>query len=90
MTALLRSFASLALVSGVIMSLLPEGSIKRTAAMTVGLLMLLCWLEGLQGLLPLPEGTLPPYSPLSGTGMTLASASAAARESMQALWEATP
>lgn len=89
MTALLRSFAALALVSGVIMSLLPEGSIKRTAAMTVGLLMLLCWLEGLQGLLPLPEGT-PPDSLLTGSGMTLASASAAARESMQAIWEATP
>lgn len=67
MLSLLNRFAALSLASGMLMTLIPEGSIRKTAGMAVGLLMLLCWSEGISTLLdqagtinasPLPETVL--------------------------------
>ena len=49
----LVTFAALSMAGTVIMSLLPDGSLKRTAAMVLGLLSLLCWTEGIALLLGL-------------------------------------
>ena len=69
--ALLRTFAALALISGALLVLLPEGSLRRTAALVMGLLLTLCWVEGLMTMLALPsEGNLPD-SALAPTGMTV-------------------
>lgn len=59
--SLLHNFAALSLVSGVMMSLLPEGTLRSTAAMAIGLLLLSSWLNGLAGFirLPLPDQQIP-------------------------------
>ena len=41
MLQLLSGFAALSLLSGTLMALLPQGSLRRTAAMVTGLMMLL-------------------------------------------------
>lgn len=51
MLTLLKQFAALSLASGALMTLIPEGSIRKTASMVVGLLMLLCWSDGILQLL---------------------------------------
>ena len=69
--ALLKTFATLALISGALLVLLPEGSLRRTAALVMGLLMTLCWAEGLMVFLAWPsEGTLPDTA-LTPTGVTV-------------------
>ena len=72
--ALLRPFATMALISGALLMLLPEGSLRKTAALVMGLLLTLCWAEGLMGLLRLPETGLAPDTALSATGVTIQSA----------------
>ena len=47
----LTTFAALSMAGTVILSLLPEGGVKRTAGMALGLLTLLCWAEGIASLL---------------------------------------
>ncbi len=72
MLALLSGFAALSLLSGALLSLLPEGSLRRTASMAVGLMMLVYWAGGLQQLLQDLSCTFPlPDSPLTATGLTL-------------------
>ena len=70
MMDLLETFSALALISGLMNAMLPEGSLRRTAAMAAGLLMLLIWSDGLAALMQLPELS-PPSSVLtvSGTGV---------------------
>lgn len=81
MLQMLSRFAALSLVSGLVMSLLPEGSLRRTAAMVVGLMMLIFWAEGISGAigalsaLPDDAGPLPL---LTSTGVDLADAQASA------------
>lgn len=53
----LHSFAALSLCCGVAAALLPEGSLRRTAALVLGLVLTLCWVEGLCGMAGL--GALP-------------------------------
>ena len=69
--ALLKTFATLALISGALLALLPEGSLRRTAALVMGLLLTLCWAQGLLGLIQLPQGGELPDTVLSSTGVTL-------------------
>lgn len=69
--ALLKSFVTLALISGALLVLLPDGSLRRTAALVMGLLLTLCWAEGLMGLLHPQEDGGVPDTALSGTGMTM-------------------
>ena len=47
---LIRSFAALSLACGAALLLLPEGSLRRTASLAMGLVLALCWLQGLMGL----------------------------------------
>ena len=46
----IATFAALSMAGTIVLSLLPEGGIKRTAAMAVGLVTLMCWAEGIAGL----------------------------------------
>lgn len=69
--ALLKTFVTLALISGTLLVLLPEGALRRTAALVMGLLLTLCWAEGLMTFLTWSsEGDLP-ESALSPTGVTV-------------------
>ncbi len=54
----LHPFIAFTLCCGVVLSLLPEGSLRRTAALVIGLVLMLCWADGIAALLhwpPLPE-----------------------------------
>lgn len=84
MMDLLKTFAALSLSGAVILSLLPEGSLRRTAAMAVGLLTLLCWAEGVMALLSLDASAPSPSTVLTATGVDLDAAAQTVRES----WEA--
>lgn len=68
---MLISFCTLSLVSGLILTLLPEGSMRSSARLVTGLLMLLLWADGIQSLLT--PSSLPdlPRTPLTSTGVTL-------------------
>jgi len=74
MLEVLGRFATLSLVSGLVLTLLPDGSVRRTASMAVGLLLLLFWMESLQVVITtfeaLPDLSAP--SPLlTTTGFSL-------------------
>jgi len=80
--ALLKTFSTLALVAGALLMLLPEGSLRKTAALVIGLLLMLCWAEGLMGMLS--ETLRPPsISPLLTP--TDVSVDQAANEALQSL-----
>ena len=68
---LLKTFATLALISSALLVLLPEGSLRRTAALVMGLLLTLCWAQGLLDLLQLSQGSDMPATVLSSTGVTV-------------------
>ena len=74
MMRLLGGFAALSLISGALSALLPEGSLRRTAAMAIGLMMLIYWASGLEEMArSLPEALLPMReAALSSTGLSLA------------------
>ncbi|MBQ2954774.1 MAG: hypothetical protein IJE07_14685 [Clostridia bacterium] len=82
MMDLLSGFAALSLLSGALLALLDEGSLRRAAAMVAGLLMLLYWSSGLQAFfssLALPDGTAPSTA-LAVTGIALQDAESALAE----------
>ncbi|MBE5804530.1 MAG: hypothetical protein E7316_08475 [Clostridiales bacterium] len=64
----LHPFIALTLSCGVVLSLLPEGSLRRTAALVLGLVLTLCWAEGLAGLIQWPSLPQPPQTALTLTG----------------------
>lgn len=75
MLELLAGFAALSIVSGALTALLPDGSLRRTAGMVVGLMMLMYWYTGLQSLgNMLPHPVHAPATPLMQTGVTLPAA----------------
>ena len=74
MIQLLRTFSTLALISGAVLTLLPEGSLRKTAAMALGLMITLCWAQGLLKLLDLPDISPSVFSALSPTDLSLADA----------------
>lgn len=88
MLELLKQFAALALMSGIVTSLLPEGTMKRTASMVIGLLMLLCWAEGLAGLLAIPSIASLPDTLLAPTDAGLVQSAENARNTILSQWEA--
>ncbi len=90
MMQLLGTFAALSMAGTVILSLLPEGGIKRTAGMAVGLLTLLCWAEGVATLLGLEFSVDMPESSLVPTAITVQDAALEASAALSARWEATP
>lgn len=93
MMNLLQRFAVMTLLSGTVLSLLPEGSIRRTASMAAGLLMLLFWADGLGEVLRMTEAILPPAAPnsiFSPTGAALDAASQSAADALTGIWEGAP
>ena len=80
--SLLKTFATMALLCGALLMLLPEGSLRRTAALVMGLLLTLCWAEGLAGVISLPEGGALPDTVLSPTGASLRTTAVDAADSL--------
>ena len=74
----------------VLLSLLPSGGMKRTAAFAVGLLTLVCWAEGVAALLNIDLEVHPPASVLTSTAVSVEEAATAAANALAANWEGTP
>lgn len=87
---LLTTFAALAMAGTVILSLLPEGGIKRTAGMAVGLLTLMCWAEGIAALLGIDLSAETPATALVPTAVSVQAAEAEASAVLADLWEDAP
>lgn len=90
MMQLLTTFASLSIIGTVLLTLIPSGSIRRTAAMAVGLLTLLCWAEGVCALLGIELSPAAPAGILVPTDTSVEDASSHALSALSAQWEATP
>ena len=86
----LATFAALSMSGTVVLSLLPEGGLKRTAGMVVGLLTLMCWAQGLAGLLGLDLSAGAPATVFSPTALSLETAALDASALLTNLWEAAP
>lgn len=86
----LATFAALSMAGTVILSLLPEGGLKRTAGMAVGLLTLMCWAEGVASLLGLKLPDVTAESVLVPTVITVEEAAQEASAVLAAQWEDTP
>lgn len=86
----LATFAALSMAGTVILSLLPEGGLKRTAGMAVGLLTLMCWAEGVASLLGLKLPDVTAESVLVPTVITVEEAAQEASAVLSAQWEDTP
>lgn len=86
----LASFAALSMAGTVLLSLLPDGGLRRTAAMVIGLMTLMCWAEDILALFgrELPVGTV--TGVLSPTTVTLQNAEQDALSVLSARWEAEP
>lgn len=87
---MLVTFAALSMAGTVVLSLLPEGGLKRTAGMAVGLLSLMCWAEGIAGLLGIDLTAAVPTSILAPTAVSVEDAEAAASAALAGLWEVAP
>ena len=83
----LATFAALSMAGTVILSLLPEGGLKRTAGMAIGLLTLMCWAEGVGALLGID---LAPDKPDTALAPTAYAMETAAAQALSALEEASP
>ncbi len=90
MMQLLVTFAALSMAGTVVLSLLPEGGLKRTAGMAVGLLTLMCWAEGIAELLGVELTTNTPATILTPTTVSVEEAEAAATATLSDLWVVTP
>ena len=90
MLKLLTTFAALSLAGTVMLSLLPEGGIKRTAGMAIGLLTLLCWAEGVASLFKLDWALAAPSSVLTPTTVSVETATFAAMDELSTQWEVSP
>lgn len=79
MMRLLSGFAALSLISGILIPIIPEGAMRRTASMAVGLMMLMYWSEGLSSLADNIDFSIPeaPASILAVTGIDLSGNEAA-------------
>lgn len=80
MIDLLRAFSTLSLISGAILTILPDGSLRKTAALTLGLMLMLCWVQGLTDILRLPQADFSQSSALSATALSLNHVQHAAEE----------
>ena len=90
MMKLLTAFAALAMAGTTILSLLPDGSLKRTAGMAVGLITLMCWAEGIALLLQIDQSTTIPPTVFVPTSVNVQLAEAQAANTLIQLWEDTP
>lgn len=78
----LHPFIALALCSGAVMTLLPQGSLRKTAALVIGLMMTLCWAECVASLLDWPDWTLSSAPALTETGYSYEAALASLAETL--------
>ena len=83
MMQLLTQFAALSMAGTMLLSLLPDGSMKRTAGMAVGLLSLLCWADGVAQLLSIELTAEFPVSVLAPTMLSLKDAASNAVAAIQ-------
>lgn len=90
MTQLLGRFAAFSMIGTVMLSLLPSGGMKRTAAFAIGLLTLVCWAEGLAELLNIHLVVQPPASVLTSTAVSIEQTAATAADTLFTRWEDTP
>ena len=90
MLNMLTTFAALSLVGTVVLTLLPDGGLKRTAGMAVGLLTLLCWSEGILSLLGLDFSVTVPGTVLVPSSITVETAAFQAINALSTRWEAAP
>lgn len=86
----LTTFAALSMAGTVILSLLPDGGVKRTAGMVLGLLTLLCWAEGIASLLGFSFSGNNPGTSLVPTAVSVEYAFEEAAEALAERWEGTP
>lgn len=82
MLRLLASFAALSMAGTLLLSLLPEGGMKRTASLVIGLLTLMCWTEGIAMLFDLELQLSVPNTVLTSTHITVDSIAADAAASL--------
>ena len=90
MMDMLVTFAALSMAGTVILSLLPEGGLKRTAGMAVGLLSLLCWAEGVSAFFGVDISIDLPETALAPTTVSIEASEEAAASAMVTQWEAAP
>ena len=90
MLKMLSAFAALSMCGTVVLSLLPEGGLKRTAGMAVGLLTLMCWAEGISTLLHIHLPDILPTSVLAPTAYSMDAATAEASLTLSGQWEVAP
>ena len=84
---LLYAFSGLSLACACVLSILPSGSLKRTAAMALGLMMTLFWFSGLTKFLRLPAPTDAPSSVLESVAYDPLLAFSAASEAYRRIAE---
>lgn len=89
MMQMLVTFAALSMSGTALLSLLPEGGIKRTAGLAMGLLTLMCWAEGIAALLGIELSFNAPSTILSPTAVSVEEAVQKASAALAAQWEAT-
>ncbi len=90
MMRMLTTFAALSMAGTVLLSLLPEGGLKRTAGMAVGLLTLMCWAEGIASLLGFELSAETPETALAPTATSIHAAAADAASLLSNRWETAP
>ena len=66
----LHPFIAFSLCCGIVLSLLPQRSLRRTAALVLGLMLTICWAESLAGLVRFPAITQAASSMLAPSGYT--------------------
>ena len=90
MSQALGRFAALSMVGTVLLSLLPAGGMKRTAAFAVGLFTLMCWAESIAALLVIQLDVPQSDTVLSSTAVSVEQAAITAIEALNARWEGAP
>ena len=90
MTQLLGRFAALSMVGTVLLSLLPSGGMKRTAAFVIGLLTLMCWAEGIAALFDIQLDVSTSGAFLTDTAVSIEETSANAAAALFVRREDTP
>ena len=90
MMELLTTFAAFSMAGTVLLSLLPEGGIKRTAGLAVGLMTLMCWVEGLAGMLSNTLSDTQYGAFLIPSAVSLDNAAQEASALLHNMWEVSP
>lgn len=86
----LMTFAALSMAGTAMMSFLPESGLKRTTGLVIGLLTIMCWTEGIAGLLGISITAAFPESILVPTAYNVETAVLQATEMLEYQWGASP